>query len=242
MQGETRGQVAERLAHLLARRAEGLGRGQQGAARHRAARPVEADRGPRQGRDRARHQRGAAEGPDHELQPLLRDLRRRAGQPDARRCRARADARDRASASLHEPERRAARARGLRARPHPGRARRRPRRSPPSRPGSTQAEQLFSQPEAGRLLADLQPATADLASVVEQLIRPVQPDQPLQPMLQRRDPAGRRHGVCRTASALPACANSRSSGTRWSASPSEAQGFDGNGTYVRTATGGGRHR
>ena len=59
--------------------------------------------------DRARHQRGAAEGPHHELQPLLRDLRRASRQnlsrvdPAARARRSR-----HARTSLDEPERGAA--------------------------------------------------------------------------------------------------------------------------------------
>ena len=43
----------------------------------------------------------------------------------------------------------------------------------------------------------------------------------------------------RTAPTRPAPLCSRSSGTRWSRFASDAQGFDGNGSYTRTATGGG---
>ena len=51
-EGRDGGEVAERLAERRARLAEGLGSGEPGAARHRAARPLEADRRARQGRRR----------------------------------------------------------------------------------------------------------------------------------------------------------------------------------------------
>ena len=121
VRGEIGGQVAERLHRPRARLAEGLVAGQPGPARHRAARPLEADRRSRQDHDRARHQRGAAEEPDHELQPLLRALRRRGAEPERGDPPAGADRRERAQLA-QEPERGAARARGLRARHHARRA------------------------------------------------------------------------------------------------------------------------
>ncbi len=81
-----RGPVAERLAERRPQVPEDVGPGQPGTARHGAARPLQADQGTRQGRHRARHQRGAAEGLHHQLQRLLRGVRRGAGQPEPARC------------------------------------------------------------------------------------------------------------------------------------------------------------
>ena len=62
VRGETAAKSLNDSHRPRARLAEGLVAGQPGAARHRAARPLEADRRSRQDHDRARHQRGAAEG------------------------------------------------------------------------------------------------------------------------------------------------------------------------------------
>ena len=67
-QGETGARGAERLARLLGRRAARRGDREPGDARHRAARPLEADRRPAEDHRRAVEPRGAAQGPDHELQ------------------------------------------------------------------------------------------------------------------------------------------------------------------------------
>src|ERR671936_676637 len=63
---------------------KGLGNGltRKPTAADGAARPLEARAWARQGHDRALDERGAAQGPDHKLQPLLRDLRLRGHQPE----------------------------------------------------------------------------------------------------------------------------------------------------------------
>ena len=101
------------------------------------------------------------------------------------------------------------------------------------------AAAVLASRSSATLLGDLQPAIQSLRHRRERLVRPVQADEPHQPLLQRRDPAHGRHGASRTAPTRPASPCSRSSGTRWSAFASDAQGFDGNGSYTRTATGGG---
>ena len=87
--GRVRGQVAERLAQLragVARRARPRSTRRCSAPSRTTSRKLIA--GLDKVDDRARHQRGAAEGLHHELQPLLRDLRRGADEPDRgdRRC------------------------------------------------------------------------------------------------------------------------------------------------------------
>jgi phospholipid/cholesterol/gamma-HCH transport system substrate-binding protein len=105
-------------------------------------------------------------------------------------------------------------------------------------PWIAQARQLFSQPEAGKLLADLQPATADLASVVNSSFALFnQTNLFSQCFNDVILPAGDtilQDGVSTTGVSAAK--------ELWYAMvgfASEAQGFDGNGTYVRTATGGG---
>ena len=58
-------------------------------------------------------------------------------------------------------------------------------------PWISQARQLFSKPELGTLIGDLQPAMQAFGHVVERLVRPLQADQPHGPLLQRGDPADR---------------------------------------------------
>ncbi len=125
-----RGRVLQRRLQGLARRAQGRGPGQRGAARH-GARPRR--RAPAQGHRahdrRADPQRGPSEGPDHELQRHHGGVRERGEQPARLDPPARADARER--------QRRARVAqRGLPARRVPSRATSCPayaRRPPPSR-------------------------------------------------------------------------------------------------------------
>ena len=100
VQGETAGRGAQR--HLQVRRRGGpdLGDRQPGAAGDRTARPLGPDRRQQQGVRRAAESRGAAQGPDHQLQHHRRCVRRRAGQPLADRRAARTNARDRRSPAL----------------------------------------------------------------------------------------------------------------------------------------------
>ena len=84
-EGRDRRAGTERLARLRARRAARHRDREPGHARPGAARPVEADRRPAEDLPRAREPRGAAEGPDHELQHDGRRRSRPRREPPARR-------------------------------------------------------------------------------------------------------------------------------------------------------------
>ena len=88
VQGETGGRGAQRLARLLGRRPARHRGGEPGPAGHRAARPVEAGGRPAEGHAGVRQPRGAAQGPDHELQRDDGRAGLRGGQPPGHAARA----------------------------------------------------------------------------------------------------------------------------------------------------------
>ena len=135
---------------------------QQGAARHRAARPAQADRGPREGDGRARHQRGAAQGLHHELQPHLRGVRRASRQPAPGDRPARADARERPRL-VRQPRTR----RCPTSRASPGTSSPASRRRPPTIAAVTPVDRRSSsccsrRPSSAACSSDLQPGDPEL--------------------------------------------------------------------------------
>ena len=236
--GRDRGRVAERLARALAGGAARHGDRERRAARQRAARPLEADRGPAEGLRRPGEPRGAAQGPDHELQPHDGRARR----PSRTTCRPRSALLPRVLAAANPTFD------NLNAAFPPLRAFSREILPGVRETPATIAAVLPLDPAdpAARLAAgapgprERPPAGRRRPGADHRRHRRAAaaggPGEPLR----ARDPAAhRRRGDPGRRPDHRASRTTRSSSRRWSGLSGESQNFDGNGQYTRFQPGGG---